>query len=82
MAGKIEINIDKKKTVEQNLDTMFDQLLSKNINNHKTIAKYVYRYSGKALKKMQTRKHLKILSKTNNAAETPKFNKKETKKSK
>ncbi len=82
MPGKIELNIDKKKTVEQNLDTMYDQLLSKNINHHKTIAKFVFKYSGKSFKKMPTRKHLKILSKTNFAVETPKFNKKEAKKSK
>jgi hypothetical protein len=51
---------------------MQDALMQRNINNHKTIAKYIFSHSGTALKRLRSKKQLRPISKKLLEVETPK----------
>ena len=42
MDGKFDYNLDKKKSIYENVYNMYDGLFGKNIANHKAIAKFVF----------------------------------------
>lgn len=44
---------------------MYEQLMEKNINNHKVISKYLFYHSGKVFRKVRSHKHIKIVRKDN-----------------
>jgi phosphopantetheinyl transferase (holo-ACP synthase) len=55
MEGKLEVNIDKKKSVDQNLEMLFDQIMERNMSNHRTISKFTFSHSGKVFKRLSKR---------------------------
>ena len=46
MDGKIDIAFDRKKTIFDNVDTIYDSLFEKNIAVHKAISKFIYTSCG------------------------------------
>jgi glutathione peroxidase-family protein len=63
MSCKLELNLDKKKSLQQNLDTLHDQLMQKNISNHKTISKFIFSHSGRVFKRFSSKRQLKVPTK-------------------
>ena len=45
---------------------MYEQLLEKNISNHKTISKYLFSHSGKVLRRVPDYKKVKLTLKISN----------------
>lgn len=44
----IQVNIDKKKSIKQNEQSLYDELFNKNIPNHKIISKFLFGACGVA----------------------------------
>ena len=40
MSAKIEVNLDNKKSLQQNIEHLYDNIMQKNISNHKIISKF------------------------------------------
>jgi len=58
----IDLNIDKKKTMKENEENLYDKLFSLNIPNHKMISKFLFGSCGIA-QLLIKRKNLKIKKK-------------------
>ena len=43
MDGHIDVSVNKKKTIEQNIEQLHSELMDRNIANHRIIAKFAYR---------------------------------------
>lgn len=63
MEARLDVNINMKKNVEQNIEHLFDQIMEKNINNHRIISKFVFSRSGYQLQKRQQKRVLKPIQK-------------------
>lgn len=63
MDAKLDTNIDKKKTLEGNIDTLLNQMMNRNIANQREIQKYIFRYQGSFLPKIRTRPITPLLQK-------------------
>jgi hypothetical protein len=50
MQAHIDFNIDKKKPLEHNIETLRGQFLSKNTQNAKTISKFIFSHANNILK--------------------------------
>ena len=72
MAAKIDLSLDRKKSLQQNIDALIDGLMQRNINNHKSISKYIFSHSGRALKRLRSKRQLKQPTKKIIESETPK----------
>lgn len=59
MSAKIDANLDNKKSLQQNIEHLYDNIMQKNINNHKIISKFIFSHSGRALKKIPSKRQLK-----------------------
>jgi hypothetical protein len=83
MAARVEISLDKKKSLQQNLESLYDTLMQRNIGNHKTISKFIFSHSGRVFKRIRSKKHLmRPTTKKLIDPETPKTAQKEKKKAK
>lgn len=56
------MNIDIKKNVVQNLEEMYDQIMEKNLSNHRIISKFAFSQSGRAFKRLQLKRALKPIT--------------------
>lgn len=63
MAAKIDIALDKKKSLQQNIDALIDSLMQRNISNHKAISKYIFSHSGRNLRRLRSKKQLRPATK-------------------
>lgn len=63
MDVRMDYTIDRKKNIEQNLESLFDQIMQKNMNNHRMISKFIFSHSGKVLKRFPSRRNIKLASK-------------------
>lgn len=59
MGAKLEINLDNKKSLQQNIEHLYDNIMQKNINNHKIISKFIFSQSGRAFKRIPSKRQLK-----------------------
>ena len=69
MDGRLEINFDKKKTIFENVYSIYDSLFDKNISVHKAISKFVFSSCGlgsliaaNAHKNQKSHNHRKFVS--------------------
>lgn len=72
MAAKIDIALDKKKSLQHNIDALIDGLMQRNTNNHKAISKYIFLHSGRKLRRLHSKKQLRPAIKKMIESETPK----------
>jgi hypothetical protein len=80
MGARVDVSLDKKKSLQQNLECLYDGIMQRNIGNHKTISKFIYSHSGKVFKRFPSKRHLKPATKKLIDSETPKIIRKEGKK--
>jgi hypothetical protein len=62
MDGKLDVNIDIKKNVSQNIEELYDQIMEKNISNHRIISKFAFSHTGRAFKRLQIKRALKPIT--------------------
>lgn len=57
MDMKIDHHLDKKKNLQENINSLYDHFFNKNIQNHKTIIKYVHGCTRLAQKIIQVKRN-------------------------
>lgn len=80
MGARVELPLDKKKSLQQNLESLYDILLQRNISNHKTISKFIFAHSAKMPTRLPSKRQLKPTVKKLLDAQTPKMLQKQAKK--
>ena len=81
MDARIDATIDKKKTLEGNIDCLYNQILNRNIGNQKDIQKFIFRHHGSFLPKLKhrpvTRPQTPILLRKNRKIQSSKVHRKD-----
>lgn len=63
MGAKVELVLDRKKNLQQNIEANIENAMQKNIANHKTISKFIFSHSGRVPKRFPSKRHIKATSK-------------------
>ncbi len=63
MEMKVDMNTDKIKKGKNCLETAFNDLMDRNAGNQKEITKFILKHSGRMIRKINTKKTLKVAHK-------------------